>query len=193
MRAVVKDDERPHQEPGGRKRQGQGQQIRDVKCQVHQDRHGQVRHDRGDDVEHASPEGGMRVGGEVFTHTPGIRWKQNERSDAGVEVAGATPPRPPLGRHGRKHSLVEAARPNTTGPASLSRGPILAEVGRHLARFASEVTAPTQPRQATSRGAARGALAAAHRWQVDRVGRRGHRDRLVESVEARGCRRSSRP
>ena len=36
MRAIVKDDERPHQEAGGRKDQRQRQQIRDAKREVHQ-------------------------------------------------------------------------------------------------------------------------------------------------------------
>ena len=83
MRAVVKDDERPHQEAGGRKHQHERQQIRDIKREIHQDGNGQVRHDRGEDLEHASPETGTGVGGKRFMPEPAIRSMQSDHSSAG--------------------------------------------------------------------------------------------------------------
>ena len=93
MRTVVKDDERAHQEAGGWKDQRQRQQIRHVKCEIHQDANGHIRRDRGEDLEYASPEARVRVSGEFFIPEPASRWGQRDAPMEGVDVPRAQPPR----------------------------------------------------------------------------------------------------
>ena len=60
MRAVVKDDERPHQKPGRRDREDQDEQERDIQRRVHHRRQDEVGNDRRGDVKHAAPK--VRLG-----------------------------------------------------------------------------------------------------------------------------------
>ena len=66
VRAVVKDDERAHQEAGGQDDQRQRERQRDAERQVDQYRTDQVGHDGSGEVQQASRQTGLGVAGERF-------------------------------------------------------------------------------------------------------------------------------
>ena len=72
MRAVVKDDERPHQKPGRRDRQDHDEQDRHIHRRVHHRRQREVGQHRRGDVKHAAPKVRLGVRSERLAPKGGV-------------------------------------------------------------------------------------------------------------------------
>ena len=120
VRAVVKDDERAHQKARGQDNQRQRERQRDAERPVDQCRTDQVRHHRGGELQHASPQTGLGVGRKRFRAGAAASLTRHGLAPVqGWTFQSATPPhavsRPPRAR--ALSSSQQAGRTYVVPPA----------------------------------------------------------------------------